>query len=108
VSVSIDKSYLDDHDFDELGGYILEAAQAAAGQAEKRVAEMLAPITERDKSFPTFSDIVEGLPELADLMPGELDAFSPDAPGEGPSGSSMGGAYDEGDGDGSQFPTVRR
>lgn len=58
VSIVIDKSYLDDHDFDELGGHIIEATRRAAGEAEQRVAEMLAPINERDKSFPAFSDIV--------------------------------------------------
>jgi DNA-binding protein YbaB len=99
VGVAIDKSYLDDHDFDDLAGHVLEAVRRAAGEAERRVAEMVTPITERDKSFPTFSDIVEGLPDLADLIPG--------APRQGSSGPSSGGAFDVGD-DGAQFPTVRR
>jgi DNA-binding protein YbaB len=99
VGVVIDKSYLDDHDFDDLAGHVLEAVRRAAGEAGQRVAEMVAPITQREKSFPTFSDIVEGLPDLADLIPG--------APGQGLSAPSMGGAFDDGD-DGVQFPTVRR
>jgi DNA-binding protein YbaB len=64
VKAVIDKSYLDDHDFDDLGGYIAEAAQAAARDAGRRVAAMLGPINERHKSFPSYSDIVEGGPGL--------------------------------------------
>jgi DNA-binding protein YbaB len=108
VNAVIDKSYLDDHDFEDLGGHITEAAQAAAGEAGRRVAEMLAPINERHKNLPSFSDIVEGLPELSDVLPPELDLF-----GSGPrrkqdsSVSSAGTRYDDGDG-GAEFPTVRR
>jgi DNA-binding protein YbaB len=64
VETVIDKSYLDDHDFDDLGGYVTQAAQAAARDAGRRVAQMLGPINERHKSFPSYSDIVKGVPEL--------------------------------------------
>jgi DNA-binding protein YbaB len=107
VNIVIDESYLDDHDFDELGGHILEAAQEAAGEAGQRTAEMLAPINERGQSFPTFSEIAEGMPNLAGLMPPELADFIEGAPGKGPSGASADGGYDDGD-DGAEFPTVRR
>jgi DNA-binding protein YbaB len=110
VKTVIDKSYLDDHDFEDLGGYVTEAAQAAAGEAGRRVAEMAAPLAERRRirKLPSFSDIVEGLSDPDDLMQLGLDTFA-EAPsrGESPSDSSAGAIYDDGDG-GAEFPTVRR
>ena len=108
VKTVIDKSYLDDHDFEDLGGHITEAAQAAAGEAGRRVAAIMAPINARHKNLPSVADIVDGLPELSDLMPPELDMF-----GLGPrrqedsSVSSAGARYDDGDGE-AELPTVRR
>jgi DNA-binding protein YbaB len=108
VRAVIDKSFLDDHDFEELGGCIVEAAQAAGGEAEQRVAEMMAPINERHRSFPSFSEIFAGLPEVRDLMPPGLDVFGA-APPPGQEGSSVsaGDGVDDGD-SGADFPTVRR
>ena len=107
VKTVIEKSFLDDHDWEELGGYITEAAQAAAQDVAQQVAEMLAPINERYRKFPTFSDIVEGLPDPSDVMPPGLDAFAPAAQRQDPSVSSPGGRFDHGDGD-NEFPTVKR
>ena len=107
VKTVVDKSYLDDHDFDDLGDHITEAAQAAARDAAGRVAEMLAPINERHKKFPSFSDIVEGLPDPTDLTPPGLDAVAgPRRRRESESASSTDGIYDDG-GD-ADFPAVRR
>jgi DNA-binding protein YbaB len=108
VKVVIDKSYLDDHDFDELGGCIVEAAQAAAEDAGRQVAEMLAPINERHKSLPTFSDIAEGVPSASDLTPPGLDGFMPVPPQEDAFESSAGDGYDHGNEGGAEFPIVRR
>jgi DNA-binding protein YbaB len=108
VRTVIDQCFLDDHDFDELGGYITEAAQAAAAEAAGRVAELVAPINERHKRFPSFSDIVAGLPDPSDVMPPGLEVFTAGtAPQKGSSVLSVGGSYDDGN-DGTEFPTVRR
>lgn len=107
VNAVIDKSYLDDHDFEDLAGHITEAAQAAAGEAGRRVAEMLAPINERHKNLPSFSDIVEGLPELSDVLPPGLDVFGPGSRGGVASAASAAARYDEGGAE-REFPTVRR
>lgn len=106
VKAVIDKSYLDEHDFEELGDHVLEAAQAAAQDAGRRVAELLAPINERHAKFPSFSDIVEGIADPKDLVPPGLDGFAGVPGRKEPSASSPGGPYDDG-GDG-DFPTVRR
>lgn len=108
VAAVIDRSYLDDHEFDDLAGHITEAAQTAARDAAQRVAEMLAPINKRQRSFPSLSDIVDGMPDPSDLMPPGLDAWST-APQRRPGSavSSAGRGYDEGDGE-VEFPTVRR
>ncbi|OMC10588.1 YbaB/EbfC family nucleoid-associated protein [Mycobacterium sp. SP-6446] len=107
VNVVIDTSYLDDHDFDGLGGYVLQAAQAAVGEAGQRVAQMLAPINQRDKAFPAFSAIVEDIPQLRDALPPGLDDFAAGAPWKKSPGMSVGGG-DENPEDGAGFPTVRR
>src|SRR5262249_5719341 len=108
VKTVIDESFLDDHDFDDLGDYVTEAAQTAAKDAGRRVAEMLAPINERHGELPSFFDVVAGLPDARDLMPPGFDAFGPAA--SFGHGSSAGGLYDDGDDGrgGAEFPTVRR
>jgi DNA-binding protein YbaB len=108
VKTVIDKSFLDDHDFEDLGDYVTEAAAAAAKDAAQRVAEMLAPINERHGKFPSLSEIVEGMPDPRDLMPPGLDTVTsaPDRR-EGSSDFAAGGRYDDGNGE-ADFPTVRR
>src|SRR6185437_7252337 len=69
TKVVIDESYLDDHEFEDLGEAILQAARAAAQDAGRQVAELLAPIGEQHKSLPSFSDLVEGATNIGDLMP---------------------------------------
>lgn len=108
VKTLIDNSFLDDHDFDDLGDYITEAAQTAAKDAGRRIREMLAPINERHATFPSLSDIVEGMPDPSDLMPPGLDDFSPTRqPQQDAAVSSTGGLSEDGD-DGTGFVTVRR
>lgn len=108
VKAVIDKSYLDDHDFEELGDHITEAAQAAAADAGRQLADMVAPINERHSKFPSFSDIVDGLPDPSDLIPPGLDAFGPDTrPRKNASACVPGARYDDGEGE-AEFPTVKR
>ena len=106
VKTVIDTSYLDDHEFEDLGDHITEAARAAAEDAGRRVAEMLAPINERHNTFPSLSELVEGVPDPKDFVPPGLDAFVEAPRRPQPSVPSAGGVYDEG-GD-ANFPTVRR
>jgi DNA-binding protein YbaB len=106
VETVIDEGFLDDHDFEELGEYVTKAAAAAAQEAAHRVAEMLAPINERHSKFPSFSDIIDGMPDPGDLMPPGLDDFNPAQRRADLSAPSAGG-YDDG-ADETDFPTVRR
>jgi DNA-binding protein YbaB len=108
VNTVIDESYLDDHDIDELANFITEAAQAAATKAGQRVAEMMAPIAERQRSFPSFSDIVDGMPDVADLIPQGADTFGAPAQRQDGRANPLGAIRDfDGDSD-VEFPTVRR
>lgn len=95
----IDESYLDEHEFDELGDHITEAAQAAVREATRRVAEMLAPISERRKGLPSLSQVMEGAPDLRDLAPPWLDPFAVAQRSRTP---------DDDGSDDTTFPTVRR
>lgn len=97
IKTAIDESYLEDHEFDELSGHITDAAQAAAREAERRVTALMVPISERRKALPGLSEIVEGAPDLRELLPRWLDPIA-DAP---PPHSADDGAE-------TAFPTVRR
>ncbi len=96
----IDETYLEEFEFEDLPGHITEAAQAAIRTVAARVAELMAPITERRQSLPPLSTVVEGAPDLRDLMPSALESLVVAAPRANP---------DETDStDESAFPTVRR
>lgn len=99
IETVIDESYLDDHEFEELAGHITEAAQSATQQSARLLAEMMAPISERRKAFPGLSEMVEGAPDLRDLMPQWLDPYSDAEPSQ-PEGDDAGGE--------NALPTVRR
>jgi DNA-binding protein YbaB len=101
MTTVIDESYLDQHEFEELADHITEAAQAAARDAMRQVAEMLVPISERRKAFPSLSDVVEGAPDIRALTPSWLDPF-----GEAQSRQTQ--DNDDGGGDETAFPRVRR
>lgn len=95
----IDESYLEDHEFEALADHITEAAQAAARDAARRGAAMMAPISERRKALPGLSEIVEGAPDLRNLVPPWLDAFADAQPPQAPDDDASGETA---------FPTVRR
>jgi DNA-binding protein YbaB len=100
VKTVIDEGYLDDHEFDELADHITQAAQEAASDAARQITEMLVPISERRKQFPSLSDIVDGAPDLRDLVPSWPQPVA--APGPRQDHDHDDGIQD------SAFPTVRR
>jgi DNA-binding protein YbaB len=66
---AVDESYLDEYDLADLGGFVTAAAQAAARDVARRSAELLAPLAERRAQFPSLSDIVDGAPDIRELLP---------------------------------------
>jgi DNA-binding protein YbaB len=72
----IDEAYLEDHDFTELGAHVTDAARTAAREVAHRVAELMVPLNERRKEFPSLSDIAEGAPDLRSLFD-DLNNASP-------------------------------
>jgi DNA-binding protein YbaB len=98
IKTVIDESYLKEYEFEELAGHMTEAAKAAVRKSVRRVAEIMAPINDREKSFPALSDIVDGAPDLRDLMPPGLLPVA--------ARPQRQDADDDG-GDESEFPTVR-
>jgi DNA-binding protein YbaB len=86
----VDESYLDEFDFADLGGYITQAAQAAAQEVGRRSAEMLTPLNERRKKFPSLSDIIDGAPDFREMMTDltmklpvdDVNGTNPEPPGE--------------------------
>jgi DNA-binding protein YbaB len=99
IKTDIDEAYLEEHQFEDLSHHITEAAQEAAADAARQVSELLVPISERRKRFPSLSDIVDGAPDLRDLVP----SWGQPAAAPGPRHQH----HDDGRED-SAFPTVRR
>jgi DNA-binding protein YbaB len=100
IETDIDESYLDEHEFSELADHITEAAQAATRDAARQLTEMMVPISERRKQFPSLSEVVDGAPDLRDLVPPWMQPAAASGP-----------RHDHLDDDGKEenvFPTVRR
>ncbi|MFV8161894.1 YbaB/EbfC family nucleoid-associated protein [Mycobacterium sp. 134] len=72
--VAVGESYLDDHDLADLGSHITAAAQEAARDVEQKVAELLAPLARRREEMPSLSDIVDGAPDIRDLLSSVVQA----------------------------------
>jgi DNA-binding protein YbaB len=68
IHTAVSETYLDDHDLADLGRHITGAAQDAARDVERRIAELLAPLAERREQMPSLSDIIDGAPDLRDLL----------------------------------------
>ena len=66
---AVGESYLDDYDLADLGEHITAAARAAARDVATQTAELLAPLAERRAQFPSLADVVDGAPEIRDLVP---------------------------------------
>jgi DNA-binding protein YbaB len=100
VKTVVDESFLEDHEFGELGGHITTAAQAAVRQLDKRSEALLAPMNERRKAVSEISANVIGLPGFREAL-AEVSAM-------GDSFQSQPKPTDGDDGDGdSPFPTIR-
>lgn len=68
TQTAVDEAYLDDHELTDLGRHITAAAQDAARDVEWKVAELLAPLAQRREQMPSLSDIVDGAPDIRDLL----------------------------------------
>lgn len=64
----VDKAYLDDHELADLGHHVTVAAQAAVRDVQIQWAELLAPLAERRARFPSLSEVVDGVPDLRNLV----------------------------------------
>jgi DNA-binding protein YbaB len=94
---AVEQAYFEEHDVIELGQFITAAAQAAAGDVRRQTAELFAPLAERRRRFPSLSHVVDGAPDIRNLVPhlyplDEADPFARD------------GGHD---GDAGFYPTVR-
>jgi len=99
VETVVDESYLEEHEFAELGGHVTSAAQAAVRQLDRRAETLLAPMNKRRKAVSEISGNVIGLPGFREAL-AEVSAMGDSLrPQPGP-------AENQGD-DGSSFPTIR-
>ncbi|MEV0672984.1 YbaB/EbfC family nucleoid-associated protein [Mycobacterium sp. NPDC050441] len=68
IETAVSESYFDDHDLADLGHHITAAAQNATRDVERKVAELLAPLAQRREEMPSLSDIIDGAPDIRDLL----------------------------------------
>ncbi|WKG03110.1 YbaB/EbfC family nucleoid-associated protein [Mycolicibacterium sp. HK-90] len=68
VEAVVSETYLDAHELADLGGHITAAAQDAARDVARKLAELLAPLAQRRERMPSLSDVVEGAPDIRDLL----------------------------------------
>jgi DNA-binding protein YbaB len=78
----IDESFFDDYELNELGGFVTRAAQAAAREVERRVMEMVAPLSDRRQELMDASAHATDVPEMAELF-SQLKAFTPSRQADG-------------------------
>jgi DNA-binding protein YbaB len=64
----VDETYLDEFDLADLGGFVTAAAQDAAQEVQRQATRLLAPLAERRARFPSLADIVDGAPDIRDLL----------------------------------------
>ncbi|WP_441959676.1 YbaB/EbfC family nucleoid-associated protein [Mycolicibacterium houstonense] len=68
IQTVVSESYLEEHEMADLGAHLTAAAQDAARDAGLRLSELLAPLAQRRERMPSLSDIVDGAPDLRDLL----------------------------------------
>lgn len=95
----IDTKFADDIldlTMDEIAAALTKAVQQAAAEVQKKARALMDPLLEHRNSLPKLSDMIEGAPDLAGLIPQPVDAptvspGSPDWPGNKPSRSDESG-----------------
>lgn len=99
TDVTVDDAYLDDHEFEELGGHVVAAAQEAAREMERQAQEVFAPLVERRTAITDLSASIRDVPEFGEAL-AAVQSWSL------PGGSSA--TLGKGRADGTEsFPTVR-
>lgn len=63
----IDHDYLDEHDVEDLGHDITDAAQQAAATVQRRASALMEPLTEHRAALPSLSEIISGATDLRDF-----------------------------------------
>ncbi|MQY24076.1 YbaB/EbfC family nucleoid-associated protein [Nocardia macrotermitis] len=58
-----------DLSYEELAEYVTAAAQAAMRGVQNRSRELMQPLIERRSRLPKLSEIIEGAPDLEDILP---------------------------------------
>jgi DNA-binding protein YbaB len=64
ITAVVDESYLDDHEFDDLGEVFTQAAQAASRDLHQKMAHLMAPIAHRRSQL---ADVAADWPDMGGL-----------------------------------------
>lgn len=102
IKTVIDEDYLKDFEFEELGEHVTTAARTAATKAAQQIAELVAPLTERNKELPSMADLGGGLGDFSALIDQFMQAANPDPARSEPTQDK--GGWNQGP---AGFPTVR-
>jgi hypothetical protein len=60
---------ISDLSYDEIAEYVTAAAQAATQGVLRRSRELTQPLLERKSRLPKLSEVIEGAPDLEDVLP---------------------------------------
>lgn len=99
-AVVIDESYLEEFEFTELGGHIVDASRTAFADLEARSAALLEPLTRRHEAINALPNPLTDVPDFQDLF--KILQSTVLSPPTGETGHSSD------DDEGSSYPTVRR
>jgi DNA-binding protein YbaB len=55
--------------YEEIAAAMTQAVQAAAAKVQKTTQELMAPLRERKTRLPRLSEMLDGAPDLGDMMP---------------------------------------
>jgi len=103
TEIRIDESYLDDNEFSELAGHIIDAAREAAEEVNRRMTELMEPALQRRRQITAMSGAAADLPDFTELM-SILESSASDQGSQ--RGAVNGDDHDERE-DVSPTPTVR-
>ncbi|MGC5249336.1 YbaB/EbfC family nucleoid-associated protein [Gordonia sp. DT219] len=82
IKTEIDPDFLDEYDFEDLAGFVTEAAQQAAANVARQGEAMMESIRKANAALPSLSEVLDGAPDLRDF------AITPEQISTAPPGST--------------------
>ncbi|MDF3284270.1 MULTISPECIES: YbaB/EbfC family nucleoid-associated protein [unclassified Gordonia (in: high G+C Gram-positive bacteria)] len=82
IKTEIDPDFLDDHDLEDLSGFVTQAAQQAAAKVAREGEALMESVRRAGAALPSLSEVIDGAPDLRDF------AITPEQISTAPPGSA--------------------